>query len=74
MFREPILTAHSDSSITLLKTKVKRFYSYYGVDKIIDEQINEFIESNNVSIIDIKYVVRERDEIALVIYMEEVKL
>lgn len=59
---------------TLLKTKVKKFESYLGVDKPIDEQINGFVESNNISIMDIKYIVQERSEIALVIYMEQVEV
>ena len=55
-------------------TKVKKFESYAGVDKSIDEQINEFVESNNVSIMDVKYIVQERNEVALIIYMEEGQL
>lgn len=62
------------SSITFIKTKVKRFESYSGVDKPIDEQINKFVESNNVSIMDVKYIVQERSEVALVIYMEAIEV
>ena len=57
----------------LIKTRVKKFESYLGVDKPIDEQINSFVESSNISIMDIKYIVQERSEVALVIYMEQVK-
>lgn len=74
MIPGPILTCHENSSMTLLKTKVKKFEAYHSVDKKIDEQINEFVEANNVSILDVKYVARERDEIALVIYMEQVEV
>lgn len=68
-----LVTTHTDSSITFIKTKVKKFYSYSGVDKPIDEQINEFVEANNISIMDIKYVVQERSDVALVIYMEAIE-
>lgn len=69
-----LITTPADSSIKLLKTKVKKFESYAGVDKPIDEQINEFVESNNVSIMDVKYIVQERNEVALIIYTEEDQL
>lgn len=68
-----LITTHTDSSIKLLKTKVKKFESYLGVDKPIDEQINEFVETNNVSIMNVKYIVQDRNEVALIIYMEEVE-
>ena len=55
-------------------TKVKKIESYLGVDKPIDEQINSFVELNNISIMDIKYIVQERSEVALIIYMEEVEV
>lgn len=69
-----LITTPADSSMKLLKTKVKKFESYAGVDKPIDEQINEFVESNNISIMDVKYIVRSETEVALIIYMEEVTL
>ena len=48
--------------------KVKRF-DISGYESIkIDEKINQFLEENDVELIDIKYVLDDGYEVALVIY------
>lgn len=55
--------------IKLLKYKTKFFFcDCYGNDKDIDVQINDFVDKENVQIVDIKYALDNGCQYALLIY------
>lgn len=68
MIDEPIIT-YKESKIELLKCYTKKFYEARYTEKSIDKQINEFVDKENVQIVDVKFIVdTSGTKYALLIY------
>ena len=69
MINSNLFLSDCKDDIKLLKYKTKFFFcDCYGNDKDIDVQINDFVDKENVQIVNIKYALDNGCQYALLIY------